>query len=133
MKSAIPFEHRRAAAVAKAESLVKSVAYLLGTTHNDQEKAKLLWELGYVHLRDMEDYRVPVFAPVLIVAACLEHAKVCARERLFNQHEWRYVYEARHMRGLRGASIIFYETAWHNPHYREIRQLARAYEMEDIT
>lgn len=55
--SAIPIVHRKAAEVAKAESLVHSVASLLQQTHNTDEKAKLLWELGWVHLRDMEEWR----------------------------------------------------------------------------
>lgn len=55
--SALSFAERRAAECAKAVSLVKSVAYRLEYTHDEREQVKLLWELGFVHLRAMEDFR----------------------------------------------------------------------------
>ena len=49
----------RNAEIAKAEHLVRSTAYELDCTHNEDEKLRLMWELAFVHLLSLKDWREP--------------------------------------------------------------------------
>ena len=50
---------KRDADIAKAESFVKSAAKMLAKYPNPETKLGIMWELAYVHLRNLEDYRKP--------------------------------------------------------------------------
>ena len=47
------------ARIEKCEGLVHQTSTLLKRARSDTTKAKLMWELAWLHLRDLEDFRTP--------------------------------------------------------------------------
>ena len=56
--SVFSFETRRAAELAKMRQYIHAASCLLETTHNSEEQVKIIWELAYTHLCNIEDYRL---------------------------------------------------------------------------
>lgn len=57
MGFALSVEARRAAEVARAESLMNSTWNALQCTQDTEKKLTLMWELAFVHLQGLETFR----------------------------------------------------------------------------
>ena len=85
------------------------------------------------HRMSQEEYQcefTPSKPPLLICSGSQTTATYFARHMNIARNEWKYVSAPEHIYGHRGYELIFVEDYWRNRRWREIGQVAEAYEMK---